>query len=241
MRLPDYNETLTRYGLERLKGGDLQVRGGNIAITADGDLQFGDIATNALFRLVQRWRAHQPTLNDLFSVVQLHSQRHSATLEARRSGFSPSLVTALAEFHEENDCLAMDESGASIYAGTICLVVNNLLQRFKTDVQTTDDAWRGAEPILGGEPLGEIFAAAANNFRHHDEWARTHQPTSRQMRSISVLQHVLGMKASSTDMQRIRTNLCSEVILLISEGEVGKLHERMFAYAKSVCDFPVAR
>jgi hypothetical protein len=237
MRIPNYLDTLNRYGLERLKSGDLQVRNGNIAITADGDLQFGGRTVNALFRLVERWRPHQPTLNDLFEAMQFHSRQRDETLDARNRGRGPSLVTDIDAFHEATDRLRVDESSASIYAGTICVVVNNLLQRFRADAQPTFDAWRKAAPTYAGESFSEIFAAAANNFRHHDEWARTSPPTSQQTRSISVLRNVLGTRASGEEARDIRTNVCREIVLLVSDGTIEQLHERLFAYAKNVCDF----
>jgi hypothetical protein len=237
MRIPNYLETLSRYGLERLEFSDLHVRNGNIAITADGDLQLGDRTVNALFRLVERWRAHQPTLNDLFEAMQFHSHRRDETLDARNSGHGPSLVTNIDAFHEATDRLRVDESGASIYAGSICLVVNNLLQRFRVDVQPTPDAWREAAPTYAGESFSDIIAAAANNFRHHDEWARTSPPTSQQMQSISVLRSVLSARTSGMPAHAIRTNVCREIVLLVSDGAIEQLHERLFAYAKNVCDF----
>jgi hypothetical protein len=237
MRIPNYLDTLNRYGLERLKSGDLQVRNDNIAVTADGDLQFGDRTVNALFRLVERWRVHQPTLNDLFEAMQFHSRQRDETLDARNSGRGPSFVTDIDAFHEVNDRLRVDESGASIYAGTICLVLNNLLQRFRVDAQPTSDAWRKAAPTFTGESFSEIIAAAANNFRHHDEWARTNPPTPQQIPSISVLQNVLGTRTSGDQGRGIRTNVCREIVLLVSDGAIEQLHERLFAYAKNVCDY----
>jgi hypothetical protein len=78
MILPDYNQTLERFGLDVLKVTcDLVLDdNGNIAKTRDGDLQFGAPKHNALFRLVERWRVSQPTIDSLFgSLKQAKQQR----------------------------------------------------------------------------------------------------------------------------------------------------------------------
>ncbi|MBK7301100.1 MAG: hypothetical protein IPI79_12675 [Moraxellaceae bacterium] len=72
MPLEGYNETLARFQLEKLKVcADLHVdKSGNIAITRDGDLQMGNTQVNAMFRLVERWRHSESTINELVAKVQ---------------------------------------------------------------------------------------------------------------------------------------------------------------------------
>ncbi|PLK49557.1 hypothetical protein [Uliginosibacterium sp. TH139] len=68
----DYDQTLTRFGLESLKSGlELQVtKGGDIAITRDGDLQLGNSRTNGMFRFIERWRQSEAAIDELFGPMK---------------------------------------------------------------------------------------------------------------------------------------------------------------------------
>ena len=68
MPLKEYDETLAQFQLENLRNRiDLQVdKNGNIAMTRDGQLQMGNTQSNAIFRLVERWRESESTINELF-------------------------------------------------------------------------------------------------------------------------------------------------------------------------------
>lgn len=100
--VPDYLETLDRFGLGWMrKGGDLQIKGGGIAVTPDGDLQFGDTRYNALFRLVQRWRHNQPTLDVLYASMLGASHSLDDMQEVRDSGNGTRLSENPAAYHQE--------------------------------------------------------------------------------------------------------------------------------------------
>lgn len=129
MPIPGYFETLTRFGLQELQQGDLQVHNGDWAVTPDGDFQFGNTRVNALFRLVERWRVNQPTLEQLYGDLANRSQQLKEVLKARAQGLGPSLSREPTQYHEEIEAVGDYESGASVYAGAIFVVLNNLLQR----------------------------------------------------------------------------------------------------------------
>jgi hypothetical protein len=238
MRTPDYLETLNRYGLSRLlRGGDLQLTAeGNIAVTADGDLQFGDTVCNAIFRLVQAWIFNQPTLGELFEAMLSTSERLKKILGDRRTGVGASLSQDASAYHQETTAIGDHESSSAIYAGTICLVLNDLLQQFKSDLGPTTHAWEQSGPSFGGYSIGEVFRAAANNFRHHDEWARTPEPTDRQLKAMNVLWSVLEKQPRANGVQRIRENVCREILLAVSARSEERMHELVFEFATSLCD-----
>ena len=102
-----YLEALDRFGLPELKQGDLQINDGNIAVTADGDWQFGNTRINALFRHVERWRLNQPTRDELYAPMLTTSQRRKDVLAARSQGVGASLVRNPVEFHEEKESIAL--------------------------------------------------------------------------------------------------------------------------------------
>src|ERR1700738_4976916 len=130
MPLIGYLETLNRFGLDELKsGGDLQVENGDKAITADGDLKMGNDRFNALFRLVERWRVNEPTLNDLFESTMSTASRLAEVMEARNLGVGPLLSLDPQAFHEASEAIGEGEHGSSVFAGAILVVLNNLLRR----------------------------------------------------------------------------------------------------------------
>jgi len=231
MSVPEYFATLDRFGLAELKcGGDLQVKNSNIALTADGDFQFGNTRFNALFRLVERWRLNQTTLNELFNSMYLTSQRLEEVIKARTHGTGPSVSLNPAAFHEETESIGDYESGSSVFAGAILVVLNNLLQRFKKDLNSSGNQWGSAGPKVNGYSIGVIFAAAAANFRHHDEWARTQMPNT----SMEVLCAILDRPLMTNGFPTIRANVCRDVIMIVSGGSVDRLYQITFEYAKAL-------
>lgn len=235
MSVPEYLETLDRFGLTELKcGGDLQLKNGNIALTADGNFQFGSARFNALFRLVERWRLNQPTLNELFGSMLLTSQRLEEVIKARAQGIGPSINMNPVAFHEETESIGDYESGSSVFAGSILVVLSNLLQRFKKDLNPSKGQWESAGLMVNGFSIGVIFSAAAANFRHHDEWARMQTPNAQQQASMDVLCAILERPLMTNGFPTIRTNVCREVIIKVSGGSVDRLHQITFDYAKAL-------
>lgn len=235
MSVPEYLKTLDRFGLAELKcGGDLQLKNDCIALTADRSLQFGNTRFNALFRLVERWRLNQPTLNELFSSMLLTSQRLEEVLKTRAQGIGPSISINPTAFHEETESIGDYESGSSVFAGSILVVLSNLLQRFKKDLNASDDPWKSAGSKINGYSIGVIFTAAAANFRHHDEWAQTQVPSKQQLASMEVLCAILERPLMTAGFPTIRTNVCREIIIKVSGGSVDRLHQITFEYAKAL-------
>lgn len=236
MPVPDYLETLDRFGLGWMrKGGDLQVKNGDIAVTPDGDLQLGDTRFNALFRLVQRWRHNQPTLDVLFASMLDASDSLGDMQEARGSGNGALLHQNPAAYHQETTEIIGYESASSVYAGSILVVLNNMLQRFRKDLNASENAWKGVGPFISGYSVGSVVTAAANNSRHHDEWARAQSPASQQLASMEVLCAVIGQPVKDQHGHpSIRTNVCREVLLAVSDQSADRLHQIIFDFAKAL-------
>lgn len=174
MPIPEYLQTLDRFDLGWMrKGGDLQIKNGDIALTLDGDFQLGDSRFNSLFRLVERWRHNQQTLDILYASMLGASDSLDNMREARESGNSALLSQNPAAYHQENAEIIGYESASSVYAGSIVIVINNMLQRFRKDLGASEGDWKSGGPMFSTYSAGSIMAAAANNFRHHDVWARS--------------------------------------------------------------------
>jgi hypothetical protein len=234
MPIPCYFETLTRFGLQELKQGGVQAHNGNWAVTPDGDFQFGNTRVNALFRLVERWRVNQPTLEQLYWDLLSRAERLKEVMKARAQGLGPSWCREPVQYHEETEALGDYESGASVYAGAILVVLNNLLQRCRQDLHASEAQWVSAAPKIEGYSVGVVFEAAAANFHHHDEWARAVKIDDRQRASMEPLCAVLGRDLWTQGRPTLRANVCREVLLKISDGSTDRLYRLMFEFAKAL-------
>jgi hypothetical protein len=137
--------------------------------------------------------------------------------------------------------VATGEFGAAACAGAIMVVLNNLLQQYKTDLSKVNSKWRGVGPLFNRYSLGEVTEAASNNFRHHDEWARAQEPTWLQMRSIRVVIAALGHSRLSATASW-RRNVCADLVAVIIGGtevatieqRFATLEQRFFEFAKAM-------
>jgi len=82
--------------------------------------------------------------------------------------------------------------------------------------------------------VGAVFAAAAVNFRHHDEWPRATRIDERQRTAMEPLCAILGKDLWAQGRPTLRTNVCREVLVKISEGSTERLSCLMFDYAKAL-------
>ena len=212
-----YVNIVNDIGLEILRGGgDLVVENGDLALTKDGDLKLGDAAHNSLFRLVQAWRLNAPHLQFLFEQVAAMKSRR-VEISAQRDRWpsdwrDPLQVEA---FHSLRDQQAAAEYGFRTYAGCLILVISGALLRFQNDIGVGGDAWKKVAPLFNGCSCGQIIVAAANGYRHEDEWAKTRTPTAQQKASQDVLDTVLPIGSASG---RIAPGRCPEVLDLLSRG-----------------------
>jgi energy-converting hydrogenase Eha subunit A len=234
---PKYMDVIAAYGLD-VAGGDLQVDGGgNIAVTTDGDLKFGNNRVNALHRLVQRWCSNAPTLEVLFKLV-LHANTKKRNLGDefdRVLSIAFSSPTLAARFHDINDEIGVHTFASGASAGAIMIALNNLLSRYRDDLKPTTNKWENSSPLIEGRSFGSIVAAAAANFRHHDEWARTHAPTNQQLGSIRVIADVLKQPiAADGNKHPFRHNMCPDLLAALSGGDFECLSQRFFSIAKDV-------
>jgi hypothetical protein len=234
-----YEVVVTKHDLSGiLAGGDLQVTAsGDIAVTADGDLKFGNDRCNAMHRLVQRWCFNAHVLETLFALVIEEGQRKQEAEREREVvvGIAFTEPGMTKNFHALGDEIGAGEYGGAACAGAIMVVLNNLLQRYKTDVSGVTTEWEGVGQKFSGRSLGEVVEAAANNFRHHDEWARARKPNTRQKKSIDVIEAVLNYGVTSPVLVvPWRRNACADLIAVIGGSDFATLEGRLFAFTKAM-------
>ncbi len=233
---PRYEDVVTAYGLD-VRGGDLQLTAsGSIAVTVDGcDLKWGSDRVNAMHRLIQRWRFNAPTLVGLFKLVG-HAQERKEQLNEELELIAPIAFTQSAQqFHEINDEIGTSTFGGAACAGTIMIVLYNLLMRYKMDLNASNEKWEKSLPQIGGCSLGSIIKAGAANFRHHDEWARSNRPNEQQLSSIRVVAAALNQPITADGKGHpFRGNICLELLETVSGGDCEQLIQRFFAFAKDL-------
>lgn len=246
IRPPPHIDIVQTYGLTPLLNGlDLSLTAdGDLATTVDFDLKMGDDQQNGLHRLVVRWRFNEPALRGNFAAVIESFEREKA-LNGELNDVATKILQADAveRYHEIQDEIGVLSFGRDAAAGTIMVVLANLLHRLRVDlglhplkfVASTPAEWFTSPPTFAGYSLGAVLDAAAANFRHHDEWARTEPPNEQQLRSITVMGAVLGKTiASDGSKHPFRGNDCPEILLAVSDGKFETLNENLFAFAKAL-------
>ena len=244
-RPPSYEDVVETYGLAILKaGGALSVENGEIAMTKDGDLKLGDTVHNALFRLVQAWRLNAPHLRFLFELVRSMLIRRKNLGEKMNkigneqsadfdTGKYPEVETeVIRRFHEVIDEQGAAEYGYATYAGCVVLLLSGSLLRFKNDIEGTATDWNKAAPLFNGCSVGQVIVAAANGFRHDDEWTKTRPSTPKQRASQKVLATALRGTLANHGRAPGR---CPEVLDMLSRGgDFDRLTENLFTFAHNV-------
>jgi hypothetical protein len=238
--VPTYESVVEKYALGGiLAGGDLQVTAsGDIAVTPDRDLKFGNDKCNAMHRLVQRWCFNARILETLFSLVTQERQQMQQAEEERKV-IAGSLFTNRhlnEKFHVLADEIGAGEFGGAACAGAIMVVLSNILLRYKDDLKAINPQWEGIGPQFRGYSFGEVVVAAANNFRHHDEWARTRTPDTKQRKSIAVIEAALGYTIiSPAPVVPWRRNACADLVPIIGGSDFATLEQGFFDFAKAMC------
>ena len=129
----DYDQILKRFGLESLKSGlDLHVtKGGDIAITRDGDLQLGNLRTNGMFRFIESWRQSESAIAELFGPMKRASETLETLSSARENESGPSLSRDTKKYHEATDLIVEAQLVSATLAGAIAVIQHNLLVRLE--------------------------------------------------------------------------------------------------------------
>lgn len=227
-----------RYDLGSLKNGaDLTIGpDGGLATTVDGDVQLGTNQHNALHRLVVRWQMEAPTLFSMFQDVlgsEEKRQVYLGMIDALVSRKSLDKETAT-DFRELQHAIGIHQAGPGTSAGGVAIALNNLLRREWVDLGRPG-RWASAGNRISGRSLGEIIEAAANNFRHGDEWARDKIPSPDQLKSVRVLGDILGATLPPNGVNHpFRGNVVPKVLLRISGGNFEQLMDAFFGFARSL-------
>jgi hypothetical protein len=234
---PRYLEIVERYNVTKLVGGGnfTLTPDDQLATTLDGDIKIGDDIHSALHRLVVGWQFNEPIIRTLLDIVESGRGR-GEDLQDRANGVAlrlrdPGVVD---EWHDIEDEIGSTTFGSRACAGTVVVVLHALLDRELVDLGRPK-TWDASEPLYAGRSFGAIVRAAANNFRHADEWARNGVPDDRQRTSITVLADVLDVPLSADGANhRFRHNVCPEVLQAIAPGGFEQLATSFFSFARNM-------
>ncbi|MGO4508018.1 hypothetical protein AB4Z51_13450 [Bradyrhizobium sp. 2TAF36] len=242
-RVTPYDDVVDAYNLAILKNvGDWSQDGtGDLVMTKDGEPQHGDIAYNGLFRLVQMWRYSELHVRYLFAAVgimlsqrdalddDLNAVGEKAHEEIMRGRRMPSSAFGEA-LHDVLDRQAAAVFGAGIYAGSLMLMLSNVLLRLRDDIEGKKQ-WTTVGPFFNGHSVGAIIEASANGFRHSDEWAKTQPPTTQQKRSQDIIEGALHGRPQPDEGS---PGACVELLAVLSGGTFEGLASNVFAFAHNL-------
>jgi hypothetical protein len=240
MSIPNYLETLSRFGLQQLQSGEADLTldaNGNIARTRDGDWQMGSASVNAVFRLVERWRVTDKASRALF--LHINDAESQASVMAVEAAQQLALHETRRYLETQERIAALKEQSAS-FAGTVFVTLNSTLQRFRQDlgISESDAKWTSSGQLIQERSIAEIASAASANFRHYDEWAAASTPNGLQLGSMRIIAKVLGCDVvDQSGHPTLRTNVCDRMLAALCGGSPDVLAERMFGYCKAVADF----
>jgi hypothetical protein len=112
------------------------------------------------------------------------------------------------------------------------MLLSGSLLRFKDDIDAIQDDWRRAAPLFNECSFGQVIVAAANGFRHDDEWAKTRPSKPQQRASQDIL--IRALQRDPTSLERT-PGRCAEVLNMLSHGgDFGHLTANLFAFAHNV-------
>jgi hypothetical protein len=230
-----YEQVVDSYGICALRApADLQLTASSDIAVHDGDLKLGDDRYNAMFRLVQAWRFNSPMLEQLFTLVAESEQAKLRLLEEQEQSISLLSATnwsgdVVKQYHSVGDQIGASELGGAACAGALFVMLNNVLSRFKNDLKISQGRWAAGGPLIKGVSVGSLVAAAANNFRHYDEWRRAKKLSQKQLSSIRIISRAL-----ESDTITVRQNVCPRILHVMSEWRYVRLTEILFEFAKTV-------
>ena len=243
---PSYDQIVDAYGLTILKArADWSLENGDLAMTKDGDIKVGDTAYNGLFRLVQTWRYNAPHLRYLFETMNKMcgwskslDEKMNAIGEERMAQFCIDTYgksdTKFAEYAAALNAVWEEQGvatfGAATYGGCLMLILSGALLRFADDTDAKGE-WSKIGPFFNGHSVGPIIAAAANGFRHTDEWAKTRIPTRQQKASQDIINGALSGFPAPDESSPGR---CVEVLQLLSGGDFECLASNVFTFAHNL-------
>lgn len=240
-----YRELAERYDLGTVKfGGDLQLTETGDLKVLNGDLQLGNITHNALHRFVVAWQFNAPMLKTMFDFViesERRQQEHRNELEDVTARLAAARLTTerdvvLGTWHELHQEIGIDDLGPQAYAGTVMVVLTSLL-RLEWVNLGKPPRWSSSGRLTNGYSFGQIVEAAANNFRHSDEWALTTIPTGEQLKSMKPLAAVLGISLNPAGARHpFGKNVCREVLKHLSSGTFEGVMDAAFGYVRALAD-----
>jgi hypothetical protein len=243
------DDIIRAYNLTMLQApADWSIENGGLTLMPDGDPRVGSLPYSALSRLVDLWRYNESHLHDLHRTVCEMTERYAELhREFDRIGdryIRPSPAKPwegfddfAQAFRQASDERGMAHFGAHTYAGCLLIVLSNILQRFRSDIGMPE-AWKFAEPILNGFSIGRIVVAAANGFRHEDEWAKATVLDEQQKRSHKIITGALAGRLASDQRTPAR---CVEIIQLLSNGDFEVLAKNVLGFAHNVAVTEEAR
>lgn len=239
-----YQDLIDKYGLGLwVRAPDISLDAtGNLAMTTDGNIQFGSVASDALHQLVINWRLNAPVMRMLFDA--------NTDLRSRKDEFEDCTTVVIASGQRiasrAQDLSAYDKAqgekhsarlGQWTLAGSLMIAAASLLGKFKSEAGASDGEWSKAQLLCGDVSIGQAIVSAANFFRHRDEYVKARYAGTvgtRQRNNTAVLLSALSL-ADEQDLFGDQSP--SERLALLLGGEqFDEFEGAVLRYANAVAE-----
>jgi hypothetical protein len=244
-RPPSREELVRRHNLHLLERRvDLTRINGDLSITRWGDILAGSLQHAGFARFILYWRYNWLSIQELLvaayqAKIAVQQQKEELdrlaadrTSLMRTNPFDQAGHQALQiKYQQEDDVLGALAFRQETYAASLMLALSSLLGQLRDDIEANDTIWKECGPHYSGRSLGELVAAAANAYRHADEWLKTVKPSARQRISMDCLADALGRPM---DRFGFRKSINCEILDVISVGSSETLTENVLGFAHSL-------
>jgi len=115
----------------------------------------------------------------------------------------------------------------------LLISLSNALSRFKSDINPLA-YWRTPSPSFGGFSVGRVIIAAANGFRHEDEWARPQEMSEKQKERQKASRDIIIGAAGREPVGEPSPARSVDIIQLLGNDDFDELAKNVLGFAHNV-------
>lgn len=214
-----FDELLDDFGIRDFNP-DLAIVNGDLALNDYGSLLLTNKQFDSIFRFLHKWNYQIDTIQKLF---EIWAKDRKTRISLETSKVINSMADHVAIFGQ---CESLKEAESAL-SGTIFVMLNTLLQ---TPLVKNN----GSKVKFNGFDIQQIIKASSNNFRHYDEWSNINEPYGRNAKtSVEILKSLLCIKPE-INKKAITTNVCSDILYILSKYEINNLLSPIMLYIKEI-------
>lgn len=247
-----HGEIVDRYSLTSIKSQPVDIKfdeSQNLITSRGRGLLFGTRAQDAMWVFVSAWRLNAPAMRlmleasrELRGQESEHDDREEEALaNAWPDGERPT-PEGLTNIQAALDISGSAVLGRGALAGSVMIMAASLLNELKENLQPNKDEWPVALAEGCRPTIAQIIIAAANSFRHQDEWRAAisqNEINNQQKRSMDILLSVFENNPAQVFLEKI--NASEKALMLLAEGDFDAFERAVLSYANDVAERVASR